>query len=161
LQADPALARRSLGRAGRRNETMNERIRTRALGRGVTLVEVLIVVAIMSVIAGTVTMVAFPELRKARIRTAAIGADAVREAARMYQEVDLIPDAPACPAVPDLVAARKLDPAKINDPWGTPYRVLCDDDVHGVSDGRDRRPSTPDDVREDVTPADVERISRL
>jgi len=136
--------------------------RPRARTRGVTLVEVLIVVAIMATIAGAVTLVAFPELRKARVRTAAMGAAAVREAAQIYKEVDLVEDAPACPSVQDLVAARKLAPGKTADPWGTNYRVLCEDqDVHGASNGRDHRPGTADDVRDDIAPADVERIAGM
>ena len=89
------------------NEKSRRRARTRK--RGVTLVEVLIVVAIMAVISGTVTMVAFPELRKARVRTAAMGADTVREAAKIYRDVDMAGDGAACPTVETLVEARKLD----------------------------------------------------
>src|SRR5262249_39997488 len=97
-----AMARRT------EEEGMHERIRWRgrAARRGVTLVEVLIVVAIMSVIAGAVTLVAFPELRKSRVRTAAIGAAEVAMAAKIYTEVDMVEEGP-CPTVPDLVAAKK------------------------------------------------------
>jgi general secretion pathway protein G len=141
---------------------MNETRWRRARTRGVTLVEVLIVVAIMATIAGAVTLVAFPELRKARVHTAAMGALAVREAAQIYKEVDLVEDAPACPSVQDLVATRKLAPDKTADPWGTPFRVLCEDqDFHGVSNGRDHKPDTADDVRDDIRPADVERIAAM
>jgi len=128
----------------------------------VTLVEVLIVVAIMAMIAGAVTLVAFPELRKARVRTAAMGAAAVRDAANIYQEVDLVEDGPACPSVHDLVAARKLLPGKTADPWGRSYRVLCEEkDMHGASNGRDGKPDTPDDVRDDIAPGDVARIADM
>jgi general secretion pathway protein G len=143
---------------------MNEKIprRGRIRQRGVTLVEVLIVVAIMSMIAGTVTLVAFPLFRKARVRTAAIGAGAVREAATMYVEVERIDEGPPCPTVPDLVAARMLASDKTRDPWGTHFRVLCEERaLHGVSNGKDHRPDTADDVRDDVSPADVERIAEM
>ena len=141
-------------------EKMRRSRRTRR--RGVTLVEVLIVVAIMAMVASAVTLVAIPELQKARVRTAAMGAGAVREAAKIYQEVDMVQDGPACPSVQDLVAARKLDPSKTADPWGTRYRVLCEDqDVHSASNGRDRRPNTADDVRDDIAPGDVERIAKM
>jgi general secretion pathway protein G len=141
------------------NETGGRRRRARQ--RGVTLVEVLIVVAIMAVIAGMATMAAFPELKKARIRTAAMGAGAVREAAKVYRDVDLMGDG-ACPTVQALVDAKKLDDKRVNDPWGTRYAVLCDDDdLHGVSAGADHRHGTPDDVRDDVKPADVDRIAGM
>jgi general secretion pathway protein G len=142
------------------NEDTRRRGRTRQ--RGVTLVEVLIVVAIMAVIAGMATIAAFPELKKARIRTAAMGAGAVQEAAKIYRDVDMVWDGTACPTVTALVDAKKLDAKRVNDPWGTPYGVTCDEeDIHGVSAGNDRRPGTPDDVRDDVKPADVERIAGM
>jgi general secretion pathway protein G len=138
----------------------NARRGSRAKRRGVTLVEVLIVVAIMAVIAGTVTVYAFGELKTARVRAAAIGAGAVREAARIHRDVDLAGS--DCPSIADLIAARKLDAKRSADPWHTRYEVRCEeDDVHGVSAGADRRPQTADDVRDDVTPADVERIAKM
>ena len=133
---------------------------SRARRRGVTLVEVLIVVAIMATIAGTVTVLAFGELKKARVRTAAIGAAAVREAAKIHRDVDLAGD--ECPSVAALIEAGKLDAKRSTDPWHTSYEVRCEDaDVRGVSAGADRRPRTPDDVRDDVTPAEVERIAKM
>jgi general secretion pathway protein G len=141
---------------------MNERRRSRerAGQRGSTLVEVLIVVAIMATLAGMVTILAFPELIKARIRTAAMGAKAVRQAAQIYREVDMGGDASACPTLPALLQAKKLDATRSDDPWGSRYDVACEgDDLHGVSAGRDRKPGTADDVRDDITPQDVERIA--
>jgi hypothetical protein len=119
----------------------------------------LIVVAIMATIAGTVTVLAFGELKKARVRTAAIGAGAVRDAAKIRHDVDLIE---GCPTVEDLIAAHKLDAKRSADPWHTRYEVLCDEeDMRGVSAGADKRHRTADDVRDDVTPADVERIAKM
>jgi general secretion pathway protein G len=130
--------------------------------RGVTLVEVLIVVAIMSVIAGMATVAAWPELKKAKIRVAATGAGAVREAATMYRELDMAGDTSACPTMDDLVAAKKIDAKKSADPWGTRYRVSCEDsDLHGISAGQDRKVQTPDDVRDDIKPDDVAKIAGM
>jgi hypothetical protein len=64
--------------------------------------------------------------------------------------------------VSDLVAARKLEAQRVRVPWGTAYGVTCEgDEVHGVSAGRDRQPRTPDDVRDDVKPAEVDAIARM
>jgi general secretion pathway protein G len=135
----------------------------RSRARGVTLVEVLIVVAIMSVIAGMVTLVAFPELKRARIRTAALSGKAVRQAAELYREVDLGGDRSSCPTVENLAAARRLDAKASGDPWGSRFHVECveEDDLRAISPGSDRRLRTPDDVRDDVSPAEIEAISRL
>jgi general secretion pathway protein G len=129
--------------------------------RGVSLVEVLIVVAIMSVISGMAVFVAYPELKKARVRTAKMGALAVAEAARTYMEIDHAGD-PACPTVQELVEARKLDGKRVKDPWGSRYAVGCDDEeIHGTSLGRDKRLGTPDDVRDDLPAEQVETIARM
>ena len=139
---------------------MSKRLR-RTRKRGVTLVEVLIVVAIMAAIAGAVTLVAIPEHNKAKIRIAMVGAASIKEAADMWREVDTGADLSACPTVQDLVTARKLDAKKTDDPWGSQYRVLCEEgEIHVASPGHDRKPGTPDDVRDGMKPAELEAIAR-
>src|ERR1700760_1045597 len=64
----------------------------RAAARGVTLVEVLIVVAIMAVIAGGVTVVAFPLYKESRIKIAIQGCMAVKNAAELYMNLDATSD---------------------------------------------------------------------
>jgi general secretion pathway protein G len=142
---------------------MIERARSRRRARGVTLVEVLIVVAIMAAISGVVGVFAIPMLAKSRVRTAAMGASAVREAAKVYREIDLEGDGVSCPTVDDLVRTKKLEAHRVDDPWGSRYQVLCEEDgeLHGLSSGKDRRPHTRDDVRDDVKGPDVERISEM
>ena len=138
--------------------------RERALTRkrGVTLVEVLIVVAIMAVVASVATLYAIPEYKRARVRAAAMGAGAVRDAATLHRDVDLGGDGASCPTVQELVAAKRLPADRSDDPWGTRYNVTCEEEIHGVSSGRDRKLSTPDDVRDDVKkPADIERIAEM
>jgi general secretion pathway protein G len=127
----------------------------------VSLVEVLIVVTIMSLLAAAVVLVAFPELDKARVRTAKMGAQAVADAADIYRRIDHAEDA-TCPTVQDLVAARKLHPRRVTDPWGSRFAVQCEEeDTHGISPGRDHRLGTRDDVRDDLPPEQVETIAKM
>jgi len=137
------------------------RRRARPRRRGVTLVEVLIVVSIMAILATVTTIFVIPEWKKARVRTAAIGAGQVKQAALIYKEIDLGGDGVSCPTVEELVSARKLEKTRSDDPWGTRYNVTCDEEIHGVSAGSDRKPSTPDDVRDDIKKPDVERIAAM
>src|SRR4051812_46381137 len=104
---------------------MNEHIRVcrRAAARGVTLVEVLIVVAIMAVISGGVTLVAFPLYKKAKVDTGMVGCRTVKSAAELYQNLEGAAD--QCPTMQDLVRSKKLDGSKTDDPWNSPYRIDC------------------------------------
>ncbi len=131
----------------------------RRLRRGVTLIEVLIVVAIMAVIAGGATLLVFPQFAKARVQSAQIGADVVKTAAELYLNTD--GDASTCPTVKDLAEAKKLDPKKTDDPWGRPYRISCEDDIVVYSNGKDGKENSADDVRNDFKPADIKRVAEL
>lgn len=132
----------------------------RAVQRGVTLVEVLIVVAIMGIIAGGAAYLVFPEYKKARIKTAVVGAGVIKQAADVYRELESSSD--ACPTIQDLVNAKKIDGKKTEDPWGMTYKIKCEEgEIRVVSPGNDRKEGTPDDVRDDFKPSDVEKVAKL
>jgi general secretion pathway protein G len=134
--------------------------RSRKQERGVTLVEVLIVVAIMAVIAGGATLLVFPQFKKARIDNAVIGAGVIKQAAELYMNIDAVDE--SCPTVKDLVTAKKIDGQKTDDPWGKPYRIVCEDgDIRVWSSGNDRQDGTPDDVRDNFKASDVKRVAEL
>jgi general secretion pathway protein G len=103
-----------------------------------------------------------PEYKKAKIKAAAIGASTIKQAAQTYIEVDMVGGADTCPTIHDLVAGRRIDRQKTDDPWGVPYMIQCaGGEIHVVSAGNDRKLGTPDDVRDDLKPADVEKIAEL
>ena len=78
----------------------------KALQRGVTLVEVLIVVAIMAVIAGGATILVFPKLKEARIKNAIIGCGTIKKAAELYRATG---GGEGCPTLQELVSAKQID----------------------------------------------------
>ena len=132
----------------------------RGAARGVTLVEVLIVVAIMAVISGGVTLVAFPLFKESQNKVAVQGCMTVRQAAELYMNLDGAAD--QCPTMDALVAARRIDKSHNEDPWGTQYKIDCSEpDIHVWSAGRDKRFQTPDDLRDDFKPADIAKVSKL
>jgi len=133
----------------------------RRRARGVTLVEVLIVVTIMAVIAGGATLVAFPMLNESRIKSAKVSCEAVKQAAELY--VNLEGSADQCPKLSDIVASGKLDKTKTDDPWNTPFAIDCSDPsgLHAISAGKDRKFGTPDDIRDDFKDADINRVKKL
>jgi general secretion pathway protein G len=129
----------------------------KAAARGVTLVEVLIVVAIMAVIAGGATLLVFPRLKEARIKNAIIGAGVIKKAAEMHMNMG---GADGCPTIQDLVGAKLIDGSKTDDPWGKPYWLTCGDggEVKVMSAGNDRQNNTPDDVHDAMKDPDVKKL---
>ncbi len=136
------------------------RIMRRAASRGVTLVEVLIVVSIMAVISGGAVVLAFPLYKEARIKTAVVSAKEIKKAAQLYQEMDSTTE--GCPTIQDLVSAKRLDANTANDPWGKPFRIVCGEgDIRVLSSGNDKKDGSADDIRDDFTPVDVKRVKEL
>lgn len=114
--------------------------------RGVTLIEILIVLAIVGLIAGGVAVVAVPKYAEAQKKQAQTDARTIHPAAEKYRV-----DHPGeqCPTVELLREKKELSQAsKITDPWDTPYKILCgDEDVAVMSFGPDKKENTADDIR--------------
>jgi general secretion pathway protein G len=123
------------------------RLRARALrqARGVTLFEVLIVVAILAMIAGGVAFFALPRFREAQAKTAVSSAQIIRKAAELWQANN---NETSCPTVSQLVQEKLLDPGQnTSDPWGQSFTLSCtDEDVTVSSNGPDKKKGTKDDV---------------
>jgi general secretion pathway protein G len=113
--------------------------------RGVTLFEVLIVVAILAMIAGGVAAFALPKFREAQKTQAETGARIVRTAIQQWQAAN---NESTCPTISQLVQEKHLDPGQsTNDPWGQAYTLVCsDDEVTVISPGPDKKKSTKDDI---------------
>lgn len=143
------------------NVNIKNRIRNvkKAAARGVTLVEVLIVLAIMAIIAGGATALVFPRLKESRVKGAVLSAGVIKTAAQSYMHLD---SAGGCPSIKDLVDAKQLDGSKTDDPWGTPFKIACDgDEITVTSSGADRKDGTPDDVKDSFKDADIKRVAGL
>jgi len=119
-------------------------LRRAAARRGVTLVEVLIVVAIMALIAGGVGFLILPKYAEAQIDTAKTNARNIRQVATQYIALE----GGECPTVEGLIAARQLDAAsEVKDPWGGEYTISCTtDDVTVSSNGPDKQQGSEDDI---------------
>ena len=90
------------------------RLRRQAAGRGVTLVEVLIVVAIIAMVAGGVAVFALPKYKEAQIKNAETGARIVRTAVQQWQAAN---NETTCPTISQLVQEKQLDPSGNNLAW--------------------------------------------
>ena len=117
----------------------------RARSRGVTLVEILIVLAIIGLIAGGIAVYAVPKFQQAQkdsARNSEKALHAVAEAWRANHGMD-------CPTTQRLKDEKELAASSdINDAWGTPYKIQCDDESTTiVSNGPDKKEGTQDDIR--------------
>jgi len=116
----------------------------RAAQRGVTLVEVLIVVAIMSMMAAAVVVAVIPKFKDAQIKSADQNAREIRNAVTRYRARGT----DTCPTVTQLVSEKEIDSASnTNDPWGSAFKIECgDDEVWVTSSGPDKKDGTADDI---------------
>jgi general secretion pathway protein G len=127
---------------------LNARLRAslrRVHARGVTLFEVLIVVAILAMIAGGVAFFALPQYQKAQITTAKSHARIIRQAVSQWQATN---NETTCPTMSQLVQEKLLDPGQTtNDPWQQAFTLSCSEDgVTVSSNGPDKKKGTKDDI---------------
>jgi general secretion pathway protein G len=118
----------------------------RRRARGVTLFEVLIVVAILALISSGVAFAAFAILERVKVREAEKSARVVRASVKAWWALQ---NDPGCPSVDELIREGILDRDSTRaDPWGQAWRVECvERDVTIVSLGPDRKVGTEDDIR--------------
>lgn len=126
------------------NLVNTQKILMRRQQAGVSLVEVLIVVAIMAMIAGGVSFAILPRMAEARVKTAKQGAQEIRKAVQLWQ----IENGGDCPTVSQLKKDGVLDKAGASDdPWGKTFQVKCTDgEVFVSSSGPDAKKGTEDDI---------------
>ncbi len=116
---------------------------------GMTLIEIMIVVAIIAMIAGGVTF-AFRQQRKAQIRTTQTNARGIRSVAQAYYNEHR----EACPTVQGLITAGEIDThGKTTDEFGKPFQIQCTgEDLEVISGGPDGTIGNGDDITTAATP---------
>ena len=124
---------------------LNLRRLRRVASRGVTLIEILIVLAIVGLIAGGVAVVAIPKYAEAQKKQAKNDVIAIHPIAEKYRV-----DHPGnCVTVEQLRTEKELSASsKITDPWDTPYQIRCaEDETYVLSYGPDKKEGTADDIK--------------
>jgi len=116
----------------------------RALKRGVTLVEILIVLAIVGLIAGGIAVYAVPKFKEAQISSTKNNLKSLQAIADGWRANH----ANDCPTVQRLKEEKELSASsEVNDAWGSAYKIQCDDEnTVIVSFGPDKKEGTKDDL---------------
>ena len=121
----------------------------RAAQRGFTLLEIMIVLAIMGLIVTGVSIKVFSQLKKAKTQAAKIGVKKIVDATGRF----MAGAGAGCPkGIEELVSQGELSKNDAKDPWGAPYIFRCPgtqdpEGVDVVSWGPDKADGTTDDIR--------------
>jgi len=123
------------------------RLRTirRAGARGLTLVELVIVITIIGVLTAAISVGVMKAKKTADIGTAKTACSSVKSATLLWKNAH--PDMD-CPTVEELKKERFLDNGFTpKDAWGNPFKVACDtDEITCSTAGPDRKEGTEDDI---------------
>ena len=122
--------------------------RRAAPSRGMTLVEIMVVIAIIGMVMGAVVVGAMPALERARCKTAWSETQTVGQAVATYQ-TENNGDCPK--SMEDLVTGKFLTKAPV-DPWGQPLQYKCPGDKNTDnadiwSKGKNKQDGDDDDVK--------------
>ena len=117
----------------------------RAAARGLTLVELVIVITLIGVLTGAIAVGVLKAQKSANVGAAKTACDTIRTQTMQWKAQHPTED---CPTVDQLKAEKDLDTGfSLKDPWGSPYKVSCDsDEITCTSAGPDRKEGTDDDI---------------
>jgi general secretion pathway protein G len=120
----------------------------RTAAAGFTLLEVMIVLAIIGLIAGGIGVTVFNQFKKGQVKIAKTTVGEISGAVQQY----MMENNSECPkGMEDLVAKKNLKKA-IKDPWGKEFTIKCPgtNDTDGAdisSSGPDKQEGTADDIK--------------
>ena len=120
----------------------------RIASRGMTLVEIMVVVAIIGMLMGTVGVYAFGRLEKAKITDTKIIIKGVEQALVHFQT----DNTDSCPKALDDLVTQKYLTKKPLDAWGQQLVFKCPgeknpDGADIISKGKDKQEGTQDDIK--------------
>ncbi len=124
----------------------------RAASRGLTLVELVIVITIIGVLTAAISIGVMAAKKKADVGTTNTACNSIRSATILWKNSHPGDD---CPTVDQLKSEGLLEKSfSSKDPWGNSFKLSCDaDDITCTTAGPDRKEGPEDDIRQ--PPADT------
>ncbi len=127
---------------------MKRKLIRRGMQRGMTLIEIMVVVAIIGMLMGTVGVYAFGRFEKAKITDTKMVIKNV-EAAVVHFQTD---NTDSCPKGIAELVSQKIMPKEPLDAWGQPLSFKCPgehntDGADITSKGKDKQEGTADDIK--------------
>ena len=115
---------------------------------GMTLMEIMIVFALIALIMGAVGVGAFQYFKKGQMKTARIQVNEIMQKAQQY----MMDNNNECPKTMEDLVAQKYMPRKQKDPWNKDFILRCPgqintDGIDVISVGPDGQEGTADDVK--------------
>ena len=120
----------------------------RAKDAGMTLMEIMIVFALIALIMGAVGVGAFQYFKKGQMKTARIQVNEIMQKAQQY----MMDNNNECPKTMEDLVAQKYMPKKQKDPWNRDFILRCPgtlntDGIDVISLGPDGQEGTADDIK--------------
>ena len=126
--------------------TMTVRIALRrGIARGLTLVELIVVITIIGVLSGSIAVGVMAAQRNANLKLAKTACSTIRDATIQWKAVHAGED---CPTIDQLKKEKILDTGfNVKDPWNMNFKLACDsDEISCTSTGPDKKEGTEDDI---------------
>ncbi|MDP8998935.1 MAG: type II secretion system GspH family protein [Myxococcota bacterium] len=146
MKMQTSRAERSFPRGPRRGH------RRRVASRGLTLVELIVVITIIGVLTAAISVGVMSAKKSADLKLAKTACNTIRDATIQWKAVHSGED---CPTIDQLKQEKILDTGfSVKDPWGVTFKMACDsDEITCSSAGPDRKEGTEDDLH--VPQADI------
>jgi general secretion pathway protein G len=141
-----------MNRMIRWTDILKQRAAARRTGRGqrqlgMTLLEIMIVLALLGLVTGAIVAGVIPAFKRGKIKTAKTAMTQMAGVVAQYST----DNEGKCPAtVDDLVTSGFMSKSQMKDPWGSNYVIKdCEgaEGAHVVSLGPDKQEGTADDIK--------------
>ncbi|HYP91356.1 MAG TPA: prepilin-type N-terminal cleavage/methylation domain-containing protein [Polyangiaceae bacterium] len=120
-------------------------VRKRARGRGFSLLEIIVAIAIIAMISAAVTVAIVAQKQKADISLTRTNAQTILTGVQTW----MLEHGDGCPTLQTLMSDGQLARGKSlkSDAWQQPWRIECKEhEVGVVSNGPDKTAGTEDDI---------------